>query len=294
MQKGGTVGLLLVVFAILVVTIWGGYYIFKGEPEEVRAPTPLVEAEPTGQKNVRATRSFVILDGGFAYTPSAVYYESGSDTDGEPLYTILAGADPKTFEKIGTVAPPQSSSASTAQSSGSGSGPAGSGVSGSQSAPSVSQQSNTQTQLGSAGGSGTAGTPYSITFYSDSDTVYMVITSGGETSTPQIVPGADPDTFAILNAEYSKDENSVYVIIVTCTDGTCTAVVSIVAGADPDTFQAFPSTQSVMNSDCTGYVAADGQDANNVYNNGQVVDGVSVYLIGQGGNCDNTPVLISP
>jgi len=280
MEKGGTFGLMLVVIAILVITIGGGYWLFKADPEPIREATPLVETQENAGKGVRATRSFVILDGGaYAYTSSHVYWRSGTDESGEALYTEIPGADPESFEKIGTVAPRQ-------QSSGSG------GSGGPTSASQGSAQSTTQTgasQIGTAGS-----TSYSITFYSDNNNVYITVTSGGQTSSPQIVAGADPDSFQILNAEYSKDDTYVYVVIVTCVGGSCSAVVSIVPGADPDTFQAFPSPQNVLNTDCTAYVVADGQDANHVYNNGVVVDGVSVYLIGQSGDCSDTPVLISP
>lgn len=291
MQRGGTIGLLLVVFGILVVTMWGGYYMFKADPEPERAPTPLVEVVPGSE---RKTRSYVILDNNFASGGGFVYYNSGTDSEGEPIYAVVRGADPETFKKIGTVAPhiPGGASGNSTQVA-----PILGGSSGSASqtvSPSTPTQPSGPTQLGSAGGSGAAGTSYSVTYYSDENNVYMVIESGGQTSSPQIVVGADPETFQILNAEYSKDAEHVYVIIVTCDGGVCSASVSIVASADPDTFQAFPSSQNVLNSDCTGYVVADGQDANNVYNNGQIVDGVSVYLIGGGGNCDDTPVLISP
>ena len=295
MQRGGTIGLLLVVFGILVVTMWGGYYMFKADPVPERAPTPLVEVVPDG--DVRKTRSYVILDNSFATGGGFVYYKTGSDSEGEPIYSVVRGADPETFKKVGTVAPhiPGGVARSSTQTSALAGGSGGSGQEVAQGSQPVSQtQTGGTTQLGSAGGSGAAGTSYSITYYSDANNVYMVIESGGQTSTPQVVVGADPNTFQILNAEYSKDAAHVYVIIVTCTSGVCTASVSIVASADPATFQAFPSAQNVLNSDCTGYVVADGQDANSVYNNGQIVDGVSVYLIGGGGSCDNTPVLISP
>lgn len=268
--------------------------MFKAEPESERAPTPLVEVVPD---NERKTRSYVILDNSFASGGGYVYYKTGSDSAGEPVYAVVRGADPETFKKVGTVSPhiPGGAPRSSAQTSSLVGGSSGSAQEVAQSSQTVTQtQSSGPTQLGSAGGSGAAGTSYSITYYSDANNVYMVIESGGQTSSPQVVVGADPDTFQILNAEYSKDAEHVYVIIVTCTDGVCSATVSIVASADPATFQAFPSAQNVLNSDCTGYVVADGQDANNVYNNGQIVDGVSVYLIGGGGYCDDTPVLISP
>lgn len=283
-------GLLVVVFGILMATMWGGYYAFKADPEPERAPTPLVEVVPDSE---RKTRSYVILDNSFASDGGFVYYRTGSDGAGEPVYAIVRGADPETFKKVGTVSPhiPGDASRSSTQASSVVGGSGGSGQVVVQGSQTVTQ---TTTQLGSAGGSGASGTSYSITYYSDANNVYMVIESGGQTSSPQVVIGADPATFQILNAEYSKDAEHVYVIIVTCTSGVCTASVSIVASADPATFQAFPSAQNVLNSDCTGFVVADGQDANNVYNNGQIVDGVSVYLIGGGGSCDTAPVLISP
>lgn len=279
MERGGVGGLLLLVFCILAGVMWGTYYLFKADEAPARAPTPLVETaeqlEPKGGVNVRATRSFVILDGAMAFTPLAVYFRSGTDTDGEPLYTRLEGADPSTFETIGTAVPPLPPPAPAPQ-------PVG-----------ISQGFGI-TYVGFTEVGEETGTPYSVTFYRDEDTVYMVVESGGSSSPPQVVVGADPDTFQILTAEYSKDDTQVFVVVVTCSGGTCTGTVSVVVGADPETFLAFPNTQSVMNSDCTGYVFADSQDANNVFNNGQVVDGVSVYLIGQNGECDDTPQLISP
>jgi hypothetical protein len=281
MEKGGTAGLLITVVLILVVTMGGGYYLFKADEPVARDGGPLVESpsEETPQAalsgakgKVRATRSFVILDGGMVYTPFAVYYESGTDTDGEPLYTAVPSADPETFQVIGRAPPPPPPKPVTTFSQGYG-----------------------QVFSGVAQGDpGESDIPYSITFYSDDESVYMVVATEGQTNAPQIVAGADPSTFQILSAEYSKDINHVYVVIVHCVLDTCAGTITIVAGADPATFQAFPTAQSVMNSDCTGYVIADSQDANHVFNNGQIVDGVSVYLIGENGECDDTPQLVSP
>lgn len=302
MQRGSTAWIFLAVFGILVVTMWGGYHIFKVEPDNAPlAPSELVTVQEDSGK-VRKTRSFVVLDNSFAYSAGKVYYRSGTAQDGEPLYSILPVKDPESFSKVGSASAP-AGTAHTSYISGSG-GPSTYAQSAyaSQSAEPVTSGQSTSpqeplnaggsTQLGSAYGTGSP--EYSVSYYTDGENVYMIIESGGTTSEPQVVIGADPDTFEVLNAEYAKDDTHVYVVIVTCVGGSCSASVSIVASADPDTFQAFPNAQNVYNSDCTGYVVADSQDANHVYNNGQVVDGVSVYLIGEGGSCDDTPVLISP
>lgn len=296
MQKGGTVGILLVVIGILAAVVWGGYSIF-GDEEPMPVAQQLAQDSAT-QEDTRATRSYVILDNSFAYSGGYVYYKSGESSAGEPTYSIVPQADPATFQKIGSASPPQpasrpASGGSGAAGGGSGSVTTGSGSSGQSTASQSISQGSTQSELGSIGGSG-GGSTYSVTYYSDENNVYVTVETDGQTSEPQVIVGADPDTFEILNAEYAKDNEHVYVIIVTCIGGTCSASVSVVESADPDTFQAYPNSQNVLNSNCSGYVVADGQDAYHVYNNGQVVDGISVYLIGTGGTCDDTPVLISP
>lgn len=290
MQRGGTVGLILAVFGILVVTIGGGYWLWREDatPPAVLAPVE----EPAGTHNVRKTRSFVIYDSNFAYNGRTLYYRSGTDRGtGEPLYSIAPVANPEEFQKVGSATVPASSS--SIQSGGSTYAQAA--YVGSQSGSSQQQQnaqSSGNTSLGSALGTGSP--QYSVSYYTDGENVYMVIETASGATEPQVVVGADPETFEILNAEYAVDDSHVYVVIVTCVGDSCTATISIVAAADPDTFQAFPNQQQVLNADCTGYVVADAQDQYSVFNNGQVVDGISVYLIGESGSCDDTPVLISP
>jgi hypothetical protein len=288
MQKGGTVGLLLVVFGILVITIGGGYWLWR----EDTAPPPVLGpvVQPEGTQNVRKTRTFVVYDSNFAYNGTTLYYRSGKDrTTGEPLYSVAPVRAPEKFEKVGSATVPASSSNSLSGSS---------TYSQSSYSAGTSQSQQSQQTLGGTTGLGSAlgtGSPqYSVSYYTDGENVYMVIETESGASAPQVVVGADPETFQILNAEYAKDESHVYVVIVSCAGDTCTATISIVASADPDTFQAFPNTQQVLNTDCTGYVSADAQDQYSVFNNGQVVDGISVYAIGESGSCDDTPVLISP
>ncbi len=289
MQRGGTVGLILAVFGILVVTIGGGYWLWREDatPPAVLAPVE----EPAGTHNVRKTKSFVVYDSNFAYNGRTLYYRSGTDkATGEPLYSIAPVANPEGFQRLGGATAPASSSSSF-----------GGASTYPQAAYSVGQSQPQQesqpaqsgtTGLGSALGTGSP--QYSVSYYTDGENVYMVVETESGSSAPQVVVGADPDTFEVLNAEYATDESNVYVVIVTCVGDTCTATISIVASADPDTFQAFPNQQQVLNEDCSGYVIADAQDQYSVFNNGQVVDGVSVYLIGESGSCDDTPVLISP
>lgn len=287
MQKGSTLGIILAAFGVLVLVMWGGYYFFK----EDQGPAPVIiqDSERAAQEEKKATRSFVVFDSNFSYSNGSVYYRSGSDASGAPVYTLLPVAEPESFQKIATVSGSSDTDAyagfgrdTYAQSSYF---PGQVGLSGG------NQQESNTTQLGSASGSGGG---YSVSYYTDGENVYVVVSSGGNTGTPQIVPGADPDTFEVLNSEYSSDGEHVYVIVVTCVGTSCSASVSVVGGADPDTFQPYPNQQQVMNADCTAYVLADAQDNRYLYNNGQVIEGISVYLIGSGGDCDNTPVLISP
>lgn len=282
-------GIILAAFGVLAVVLWGGYFFFKEEQEA--APILSTEADVVQQERPRGTRSFTVFDNNFAYFGGSLYYRSGTDDAGEPLYTILPVAEPDSFQKIASVvAPPRTPGSSFI---GSGSVYAQSSYMTAQnSTQSQSQTENGSQQLGSAQSSGQSS--YTVSYYTDGENVYVVVSSGNSASTPQIIPGADPDSFHVLNSEYAADENNVYVVVVTCVGDSCSASVNIVDGADPDTFQPFPNQQQVMNADCTGYVIADAQDQNYLYNDGQVVDGVSVYLIGSGGDCDNTPVLISP
>lgn len=306
MQKGGTVGIVLVLGSVLVPIVWVVYAIFIKSDEAPVVQESAPEVQQTSSKAVSATRMSVIFDGNIGFDSSFVYYRSGVDNAGAPVYTPVPQAKVESFKKLGTVIPPASKESSNIFSSGasvvftgggnSSSAQNSSSVTSSSASSPVSEsqsESQSQSEIGSLSDT-SGGTSYSITYYADDENVYMVIESGGVVSTPQIVSGADPDTFQILSTEYAKDESHVYVILVTCIGDVCTATVSIIASADPTSFQAFPSEQSVLNADCTGYVTADSQDAYHVFNNGQVVDGISVYLIGGGGSCDDTPVLISP
>lgn len=282
-------GIVLSAFGVLVVVLWGGYYFFKEEQEA--APILSTEADIVEPGKKDGTRSFVVFDSNFAYSGGSLYYRSGSDSAGEPVYTIVPVKEPDAFYKIAST--PVVSRSSSAGFGGSGAVYAQASYVG----QSASQAQSSQAQgsgSGQLGSQSSGDSSYTVSYYSDGENVYVVVSSGDTTSNPQIVPGADSDTFHTLSSEYVADDDTVYVVTVTCAGENCSVTVSVVAGADPDTFQAFANQQQVMNADCTGYVTADAQDQNYLYNNGQVVNGVSVYAIGSGGDCDNTPVLISP
>lgn len=301
MQRGAAAAPVFIGIGVIVIAIVAYIVLRDDAPIETPQATPVAQEqeEPLGTKNVRKTRSFVVLDNNFAYAGGNVYYRSGKASDGEPLYSVLPVAQPEDFHKVGEAraAPGQASLASY---SGSGSAYSqsayqayvSSGGSPETAPDTAPTSSGGTTALGSATGSGAP--DYSVSYYTDGENVYVVVETPGGSSEPQVVVGADPDSFEVLSAEYASDDDNVYVVTVTCIGDSCSATVSIVASADPDTFQVYANDQQILNSDCTGYVTADSQDGTHVYNNGQVVYGISVYLIGQGGECDNTPVLISP
>ena len=279
MQRGAAPAQVYMIGGLTIVL--AGFWFFGGDdpqvvPQQDNRQEVLAEVEVAG---TRTSRSIVTFDNKFGFSGGSVFYWSDMSASGEKQYKELVGADAGTFQKIGTAAP--SSGVADTQ-------PSSSGVIG-------QGQSTGQTPLGfSSGSTESSGISYSITFYSDDNTVYIVVESGGQTSAPVVIAGADPDSFQILNVEYVKDEDWVYIIEVVCSGLTCVADVSVVEGADPDTFQAFPNATEVLSTDCSAYVTVDGQDQFQMFNNGEAVDGVSVYLIGKSGRCDDTPVLISP
>lgn len=302
MQKGSVAGYVIVGLAVVGALIWSGFRIFADTPTEEIPQNSQSESESRGsERETNSARSFLVFDSNFAYSGDTVYYRSGTTSSGEPEYLPLPSANPDTFRKIGSASPQSNATPAASQAGGGTSGSSNSllvygigfsnGTVAAQGSGQSSGVSGVQSSLGSTAGGGGS---YSVSYYSDGQYVYMVVESSDGSSTPQIVPGADPDTFEILNAEYAADKDHVYVVIVSCTNGSCSAIVSIVESADPGTFQVFASEQELVNANCSGTVTADAQDQNYVYNNGQVVDGISVYLIGAGGDCDDTPVLISP
>lgn len=282
MQKGGVPATVYLIGGFAVVLGWW-WFFSGGEPEPIREASHAQEMQETvvqtvDRAGVRLARSVTTFNDTFVFGGGSVWYRSGTSGSGEKEYKQLPGADASSFSQIGVVHAPSNEAA--------------------RSAPQTSSDSRSQQpqiQLGASSGTTESGaTSYRIAFYADNNNVYIVVESGGQTSAPLAIFGADPDTFQILNVEYVKDANHVYAIEVTCTGNSCTAQVSVVEGADPDTFQAFSNSTQVYNSDCTAFVTVDGQDRYHMFNNGAAVDGVSIYLIGENGTCDDTPVLVSP
>lgn len=132
-----------------------------------------------------------------------------------------------------------------------------------------------------------------VTYYRDDDQVFVQVdtldTIGGTTTQVQVVT-ADPASFQILDDTYAKDDTNVYLVSWVCQGEDCTLVLDIVFGADPETFHTFQETQ-VPQSDGTGSVTADAQDATHVFDNGVIVDTV---ITPGSQDVDTTPKLISP
>lgn len=143
-------------------------------------------------------------------------------------------------------------------------------------------------------GSASADAQTVVTYYRDSDQVFVAQTTAQESGTTQssvsTVVTADPATFQILNDTYAKDANNVYIVSWVCQGETCTLELVIVVGADPATFHVIEET-IVQTSDGSGTVTADAVDGTHLFNDGVIVD--TVVTPGSD-ETDMTPILISP